>query len=395
MKQQTQTKKIEWGKIELGEILDYEQPTKYIVEGTDYKDEYKTPVLTAGKSFILGYTNETKGICDNLPVIIFDDFTTDTKFVDFKFKVKSSAMKILRSKNELIDIKFVFLAMQRLKFDAKRHKRYYLSAYQNLKIPMPFFNGKPDIQTQKAIVSILEKAEQLKQKREESDKLTEEYLQSVFYEMFGDPITNNKRLPFDILENVCSNEKNSLKRGPFWGSLKKEIFVKEGYKVYEQQNAIYEDMSLGEYYITKEKYDEMIDFAVKSGDFIISCSGTMGKIAFVPEDSPEGIINQALLKITLDKNIINNIYFRFLFQSNRIQDHLFSISRGSGISNFPPMSEIRNLKIILPPINQQNKFASIVEEVEKLKEKQKQSKEEIKKMFDSLMQKSFNGELVK
>ena len=82
MKQQTQINKTEWGEIELGEVLDYEQPTKYIVESTDYRDEYETPVLTAGKSFILGYTNETKGICDKLPAIIFDDFTTDDKFVD-------------------------------------------------------------------------------------------------------------------------------------------------------------------------------------------------------------------------------------------------------------------------------------------------------------------------
>jgi type I restriction enzyme S subunit len=249
--------------------------------------------------------------------------------------------------------------------------------------------------TQKAIVQILEKAETLKQKREESDKLTKEYLQSVFYEMFGDPVLNNKKLPFNILKNVCLNEKNSLKRGPFGGSLKKEIFVKDGYKVYEQQNAIYDDMSLGDYYITKEKYEEMIYFAVKPGDFIVSCSGTMGKIALIPPNAPPGIINQALLKITLDKNKINNTYFKYLFQNDRIQDHLFNISRGSGISNFPPMSEIRNLKIILPSMEFQQKFASIVEHVEKLKEKQKQSKEYLDEMFNSLMQKAFNGELVR
>jgi type I restriction-modification system DNA methylase subunit len=88
--------------VELGKILDYEQPTNYIVEKTDYKDEYRTPVLTAGKTFILGYTNETRGIFESpLPVIIFDDFTTATKLVDFPFKVKSSAMKILKPVDEL------------------------------------------------------------------------------------------------------------------------------------------------------------------------------------------------------------------------------------------------------------------------------------------------------
>ena len=95
--------------------MDYEQPQAYIVNSTDYSDEYDTPVLTAGKSFIIGYTNETNGICDRLPVIIFDDFTTDSKLVDFPFKVKSSAMKILRTKGEInIDYIAYYMSITRL-----------------------------------------------------------------------------------------------------------------------------------------------------------------------------------------------------------------------------------------------------------------------------------------
>ncbi len=83
-----------WTEYSLGQLLSYEQPTAYIVESADYNDSYRTPVVTAGKTFILGYTNEDKGVYSSLPVIIFDDFTTASKFVNFKFKVKSSAMKI-------------------------------------------------------------------------------------------------------------------------------------------------------------------------------------------------------------------------------------------------------------------------------------------------------------
>lgn len=99
---------MELKEYELGELLPYEQPSAYIVEITDYNDSYKTPVLTAGKSFILGYTNETEGIFDKLPVIIFDDFTTATQYVNFKFKVKSSAMKILNINIELVLPKYIF-----------------------------------------------------------------------------------------------------------------------------------------------------------------------------------------------------------------------------------------------------------------------------------------------
>ena len=127
----------EWKRIELGKLLDYEQPTKYLVKSTEYSDEYSTPVLTAGKTFILGYTNEDFGIFEeNLPTIIFDDFTTASKFVDFPFKAKSSAMKMLIAK-EGVSIKFVYEAMQVMNFPVGGHKRHWISTFSNLTIPLP------------------------------------------------------------------------------------------------------------------------------------------------------------------------------------------------------------------------------------------------------------------
>ena len=125
-----------WAVCRLEDILDYEQPQAYIVNSTYYSDEYDTPVLTAGKSFIIGYTNETNGICDRLPVIIFDDFTTDSKLVDFPFKVKSSAMKILRTKGE-INIDFIAYYMSITRLIGDTHKRYWISEYSKLLIPIP------------------------------------------------------------------------------------------------------------------------------------------------------------------------------------------------------------------------------------------------------------------
>ncbi len=127
-----------WPMVELGDVLEYEQPTEYIVSSTDYRDEYPTPVLTAGKSFILGYTNEKEGIFhEGLPVIIFDDFTTATKFVDFSFKVKSSAMKILRTKKGVANIRYVYHAMQNITFTPNEHKRFWISEYSKIRIPLP------------------------------------------------------------------------------------------------------------------------------------------------------------------------------------------------------------------------------------------------------------------
>jgi type I restriction enzyme S subunit len=127
----------EWEEVRLKNILEYEQPTKYIVEDDSYSDSNKTPVLTANKSFVLGYTNETEGIYKALPIILFDDFTTDNKWVDFPFKVKSSAIKILKLKNKEFDLRFVFERMQILHFNKIDHKRYYISEYQYLKFDCP------------------------------------------------------------------------------------------------------------------------------------------------------------------------------------------------------------------------------------------------------------------
>ena len=137
----------------LGAILDYEQPTKYIVKSTDYNDLYPTPVLTAGQTFILGYTNETTGIYvatkDN-PTIIFDDFTTSFHWVDFNFKIKSSAMKMLRPKVSDISFKFIYYAMKCINYEPVDHSRHWISKYSQFEIPLP------PLDVQNEIVRILD-----------------------------------------------------------------------------------------------------------------------------------------------------------------------------------------------------------------------------------------------
>ena len=125
-----------WSVCKLEQIVDYEQPTAYIVNSTVYDNSYSIPVLTAGKSFIIGYTNETTGIYSNLPCIIFDDFTTDSKLVDFPFKVKSSAMKILKVHKD-IEIDYVAMFMSITKLVGDTHKRYWISEYSKLEMPIP------------------------------------------------------------------------------------------------------------------------------------------------------------------------------------------------------------------------------------------------------------------
>ena len=119
-------------KVKLDDVLKYEQPTNYIVESINYNNSFPIPVLTAGKSFILGYTDETYGVYNDVPVIIFDDFTTAFHYVDFPFKVKSSAMKILKPVKEKADLRYLYYKMHTITVDTDLHKRYWISKYSQL-----------------------------------------------------------------------------------------------------------------------------------------------------------------------------------------------------------------------------------------------------------------------
>ena len=164
---------------ELNNLVDYIQPTKYIVKNTKYSDDYDIPVLTPGQTFILGYTNENEGIYNankNNPIILFDDFTTAFRWIDFKFKVKSSAVKILIPKSDNINFRYVFYAMQTIKFDNTQHNRQWISKYSLLKIPVP------PIEVQNEIVRILDNFTELEtelEKELEARKKQYEYYRNA------------------------------------------------------------------------------------------------------------------------------------------------------------------------------------------------------------------------
>lgn len=167
----------DWEEKKLGDILDYIQPTKYLVKDTEYNDSYTIPVLTAGKTFILGYTNETDGVFENnLPVIIFDDFTTANKFVNFPFKAKSSAMKILVSKNN--NIKFIYEAIQMIKYEVGGHERHWISKFSFLNIFIPC------IEEQTKIANFLSSIDSKIEKVKKQLNSTKEFKKALLQQMF-------------------------------------------------------------------------------------------------------------------------------------------------------------------------------------------------------------------
>lgn len=170
-----------WEKCTLSSLLQYEQPTKYLVQSTDYNDRGDIPVLTAGQSFILGYTNELDGIKyatkDN-PVIIFDDFTTGSHYVDFPFKVKSSALKILSINRETDDFYFLNYVLRNIKFVPQNHERHWISKFSKFEVLIP------EAKEQKKIGSFFRNLDQTilaqKQKIKKMKELKDSYLNEMF-----------------------------------------------------------------------------------------------------------------------------------------------------------------------------------------------------------------------
>ena len=167
----------EWEEKTLGEVLSYIQPTPYIVESTVY-DPAGTPVLTAGKTFVLGYTDEADGIFTNLPTIIFDDFTTESRYINFPFKVKSSAIKMLTLKDDNNDLYFLYSLMSTIDFTVGAHKRYWISEFQNLIVSIP------SLPEQQKIASCLSSLDTLLEKQQERITLLKTHKKGLLQQLF-------------------------------------------------------------------------------------------------------------------------------------------------------------------------------------------------------------------
>lgn len=197
---------------------------------------------------------------------------------------------------------------------------------------------------------------------------------------------------------ILDYTEDSFKRGPFGSALTKSIFVKTGYKVYEQYCAINDDCSFERYYITPEKYEELKAFSVNEGDYLISCAGTIGRITQIPQKYNKGVINQALLRLRVNKKYINNKFFLYFFRSPYFQKQIFDNSKGSAIPNIKGVKELKVIPIPLLSIEEQNVIVEILDSrftlVDHLQKTVDNVLNEIIALKHSILKKAFEGKLV-
>jgi len=382
--------KGDWTECTFEDLLDYEQPTKYIVESTKYSEDYKTPVLTAGKTFIKGYTNETSGIFNNLPTIIFDDFTTASQFVNFKFKVKSSAMKILVPTSKLVNMPFVFYAMQVNKVRNDTHKRYWISVYAKKKILLP------SLVEQRAIVSKIESLfsdldngiANLK-KAQEQLKI---YRQAVLKKAFeGELYDNCKKIT--LKQSALKIGSGSTPKGG------KSNYKKSGIPLIRSMNIHfnyikYKDLA----YIDDKQAEKLKNVIVNTGDVLLNITGaSIGRVNIAPKEFQNGRVNQHVTIIRVDNEKLTSKYLKYFIQSPIIQSWI-DIANYGATRQALTKSMLENLEVPLLSLPEQNQ---IVQEIEtrlsvcdKVEQSISESLEKAKALRQSILKKAFEGKLL-
>ena len=250
-----------------------------------------------------------------------------------------------------------------------------------------------------AVQNLKEAREKIKKAIKNKELRKEKYTQAE----------NNGKLPKNWgvarLKEICEKNNSSIKRGPFGSSITKSMFVPKGkdtYKVYEQGNAIRRDINYGSYYITKDKFESLSAFQVKPGDIIVSCAGTIGKTFILPPKIEPGIINQALLKLTLDTSIIDKKFFLLEFESISVQLNLHA--KGSAIKNLASLKYLKNkVDFPLPPLEEQKRIVAKIEKLMPLVDEYAESYNRLQKIDNefedklkqSVLQYAMEGKLVK
>ena len=346
---------MELKEYELGQLLTYEQPTAYIVKSTEYNYNYKTPVLTAGKSFILGYTNEKENIFDKLPVIIFDDFTTATQYVNFEFKVKSSAMKILHINTELVNPKYIYYRMQIIQFDHSTHKRYWIQQYSKLKVQIP-----PLVEQERIVAKIEELFSELDNAVETLNATKaklEVYRQAVLLKAFEPKNNWNIGKLGDVIQVLTDYHANGS-----YEILKQhvELLDTPDYALMiRSTNFEKNDFSNDLKYITKEAYDFLKKSQLFGDEVLMGKIGNAGKVYYMKDLNRPMPLAMNLFAMRFDRCVSSKYVYYFLNSAKSIEDIKKHV-KGVGTPTINKNS-VRDLYFAYPDTNEQKNIVTEVE----------------------------------
>ncbi|MCO4475874.1 hypothetical protein Si134_00360 [Streptococcus infantarius subsp. infantarius] len=383
----------DWEQRKLGEILKYEQPSLYIVDNTDYDDSFLTPVLTAGQSFILGYTNETEGIkyaSKENPVIIFDDFTTSSHLVDFPFKVKSSAMKLLSLRKNEDDIYFMVNTLKNIKYIPASHERHWISIFSEFNIPIPCNNVE-----QQKIGEYFSNLDHLITLHQRKCEQTKELKKFMLQKMFPKKGEKNPEIRFpgftDDWEQRKLGEVVSLRGRIGFRGYKESDLVAPGDGAITFSPADIDEMgnvsTENNKYLSWTKYDESPEIQVDVGDILFTKTASIGKIGYIKDLKEKATINPQFALLTPKEN--SNGYFTFL--SVRSDSFMKQVRGITGGSSVPTMSQekLKELVFMSPSLGEQQKIDEYFSNLDHLITLHQRKCEQLKELKKFMLQNMF------
>ena len=339
--------------MKIKDFIDYEQPNEYIVESDRYSSKYSTPVLTAGQSFILGYTNESKGIYKKGPCIIFDDFTTSVHCVDFSFKVKSSAMKILTTKSNA-DLKYCYYLLLSLSKMPPNHKRQWISTTSEKNHVLPSMDRQIFIVKQLDLISdtIANYTNQI----ENLDKL----VKARFIEMFGDAVDNpmgwEKRKLQEIVTDDCAIS---------YGIVQTGNAQEKGVPVFRPVDIVNKVPKLTELKKTTEEISNKYKRTILKGrELLMTVRANIADTCIVGEEFKGCNVGRGIVPIRIQEDIMVLEFLKHLLDSKHLNDNIKSKAKGITLIQLN-MEDLREVELISPPIEKQMDFVEFAKQVDK------------------------------
>lgn len=355
----------------------------------DFQSEGAFPIIDQGKDFIAGFTDDESCLVKSvdLPIIIFGDHTKILKFIDFPFAMGADGVKVLKTTDEC-DAKYIYHYLKSVRLTDAGYSRHF-KFLKEIKIPLP------PLDEQKRIAKILDKADELRQQRQKSIEKLDELLQATFIDMFGDPVINPKGWETKPLKNFALKVQsgNTPKGG-------KENYLKKGITFFRSQNVwknkiIYDDIA----FIDEETHKKMLGSSLKHKDILMTKTGrintensSLGRAAIYLGEDDKANLNGHVYLIRLSEKV-NPFFILSILTLPSYYEYIRSLCVGGIDKRQLNKEHIESFSIIYPPIELQDKFAKIKQNIEQQKQILIKQLEQQENLFQSLQQRAFNGEI--
>ena len=364
-----------------GDVFSDETRRGRKIQTNEYLPFGKYPIIDQGHEQIAGYTNLEDGLFDDVPAIVFGDHTRIIKYIDTPFFLGADGVKLLKSKVDNADYKYLYYCLQSIAIPNTGYNRHF-KWLKEAQIPLP------PLDEQHRIAAVLDKVSDLIAKRHQQLDKLDEMVKARFVEVFGDLADPTCKHLQCKLEEICVNS-DDIKCGPFGTQLSKNEYQEQGVAVWEipQINREFKEQPV--HFVTVEKAKQLMPYSIIPGDIAMSRKGNVGRCALFPKDFAPGIIHSDVLRIRVDKNRVDPCFMMYQLHFSKAVEHQIEMVSSGAVMAGINVTKLKQIYVHIPAFELQNQFAAFVEQTEKTKTAISRSLDKLETLKKALMQEYF------